>query len=264
MTATDLQTDTLMILLTQKGPTRHTSLQARYHHTQRVATSNFNTIYAAIDSSSGRELIIKESLPTWETDERLGDLRLRLAAEGGMLCFLARQGILAPRYYDYYVVGEQAYLMMSKIPGQTLNDLRCDGGLSVHQIIWIVARLCLTVHRLHQLGYVHHDIKPLNVIRRPDGIPVLIDWGAAMAIRPPGDFRPQATFTPGFVSPDQARGSARPGNDIFALGRILDDLIPSAGRRLSEIILRTSEPEGAQYPSAAALGDDLLCLVSIG
>ena len=52
----------LMILLTQKQSPRHTALQTGYRLTHKIATSNFNTVYGAIDSN-GRELIIKESRP---------------------------------------------------------------------------------------------------------------------------------------------------------------------------------------------------------
>jgi serine/threonine protein kinase len=177
-----------------------------------------------------------------------------------MLCFLARRGILAPRYYDYYVAGEQACLLMSKIPGRTLDNLRRDDELSPHQAIWIVAHLCLVVHELHRNGYVHHDIKPSNVVVRPDGVPVLIDWGSAEAIRPPADLHQRSTFTPGFVSPDQAHGSARPSNDIFALGMTLDDLIQWPGPRLIEIIRRATTSTKEPYRSAIAMAYDLLQL----
>lgn len=260
MTANDIHNDTLTILLTQKHPAQQESPQAWYWPTRRIAKSRFNTVYDAIDNRTGRELIIKETRSAHLADRSFGDLRLRLASEGGMLCFLARRSILAPRYYNYYIVGGRAYLAMSKIPGKTLDLLRAEGDLSPRQMVSIIARVCLTAHRLHRNGYVHHDIKPSNIVVLPNGVPVLIDWGSAEAIRPPTDLRLRGMSTPGFVGPDQARGSARPGNDIYALGMTLDALIQWPGPRLTEIIRRAIASTEEQYLSAAAMARDLLQL----
>jgi serine/threonine-protein kinase len=234
--------------------------QIRYRCGQIITKSRFNTVYAATDSITGRELIIKETRVASHGNGSLGDPHLRLMSEGGMLRLLARRGILAPRYCDYFVAGNHAHLVMTKIPGQTLDALRHGSDFNRHQAAWIVAHLCLPVSELHRVGYVHHDIKPANIVVRPDGIPVLIDWGSAEPIRPPSDLRPRGTFTPAFVSPDQVRGTAQPSNDIFALGMTLDDLIQWPGPRLTRIISRAIASAGEPYPSAVALGRDLVQL----
>lgn len=73
-------------------------------------------------------------------------------------------------------------------------------------IIEVIARAADALARVHDSGFVHRDIKPSNiVVRATDGAPVIIDLGLACAI---GADAPAASTagTPGFMSPEQARG----------------------------------------------------------
>jgi len=233
----------------------------RYTYQATIAITRRHRIYTAIDHALGLRVIVKQAI---EPHAQAGGLAgLQLACEGAMLRFLARRHIQAPRYIGLFDIDGRASLAMTQVPGQTLESLHLAAQISPEHIVRLIARLCAVLNQLHALGYVHHDIKPSNIIVQPDFTPVLIDWGSAEAIRAPGDRRPGSAFTPAFVSPDQARGLSRPTNDIFALGMTLDTLVEWPGPRLAAIIAKAVALREPRYHTAAELGHDLaqLCLL---
>jgi serine/threonine protein kinase len=233
----------------------------RYTCESIAATTHRHIISIGIDHVLGRSVIVKQARPdTWASAEAAW---LALLCEAAMLRFLARRQVRAPRYIDLFEADRSPCLVMTRVPGTTLEALHLAGQLSPDDAVRIITRLCAAVARLHALGYVHHDIKPANIMIQPDLTPVLIDWGCAEAIRPPGARRPNAGFTPAFVSPDQARGLARPTNDIFALGMTLDALVEWPSTALEGIVDRAIAQHEPRYRSAAALGRDLarLCMI---
>jgi len=114
---------------------------------------------------------------------------------------------------------------------------------------------------LHELGVVHGDFTPDNILVRRDGSGVLIDLGCA---RPRGRFSEQLSGTPGFIAPELASsGTADVASDLYAVGVCLQQLHPLSGTRprgeLSELLARLSALEPQQRPSdvrsvLAALG----------
>lgn len=227
----------------------------RYNTPVLLTRTTSHTITTALDRVSGHEVIIKQAHSAEPAAQ------LRLACEGAMLRFLARHELLAPRFVELFEHNGYAHLVMTRVQGRTLGALHSAGQISAAQIVQLLCRLCQSVLRLHQLGYVHHDIKPPNILVRPDFTPVLIDWGAAAALR--GRATPGGIGTVGFASPDQVRGLVRPTNDLFALGMTLDALIVRPAPRLSAIIDRAIAQHEPRYHSAAELGRDLaqLCLI---
>lgn len=228
---------------------------AHYHTITPLAQTATHAVFAALDPQTGREVIVKQACASD------APARLRLACEAAMLRFLARQQVAAPRFVAAFEHGGRPHLVMTRIGGRTLEALHRAGQISAAQVVQLLCRLCASVLRLHRLGYVHHDIKPANIVVQPNFTPVLIDWGAAA----PASRRLSSggTCTPGFASPDQVRGLARPANDLFALGMTLDALIARPAPRLCAIIDRAIAQHEPHYHSAADLGRDLaqLCLI---
>ena len=91
-----------------------------------------------------------------------------------------------------------------------------------------VADILAVIHTLAPAPMVHGDIKPSNLIRRPDGRLVLIDLGVAQAHGqiPPYVRAPASAFgTPGYTPPEQWEGHPTPASDIFALGATMHQLL---------------------------------------
>lgn len=232
-------------------------LHERYRVEGVLVTTEFSAVYTATDLVRYREVVVKGA-----RQDRCGDdghclTCLYLTLEAVTLRRLSQHAIPAPHYLGQFHVGQRPFLAMTKIPGQTLEVLHREGRLSPRQAVRFILQVCAAVERLHQLGFVHHDIKPSNIMARPDQTALLIDWGAAQRIRAPGDLQPYSTYTPGFVGPEQVRGEAMPGNDIFALGMTLDALVPWPSRRLEAIIRKATAPANRRYVAIADLLRDL-------
>jgi hypothetical protein len=76
---------------------------------------------------------------------------------------------------------------------------------------------CLRYLHGHAPPIVHRDIKPGNVILRPDGSYCLVDFGSVRdRLKPEGGSTVVGTF--GFMAPEQFQGRAGPGSDVYAVG----------------------------------------------
>ena len=74
---------------------------------------------------------------------------------------------------------------------------------------------------MHAAGWIHHDVKPANILLRAPGAPLLTDFGIPRRVgepSPPGSL--------GYVSPERLAGRAsHPGDDVYAFGRVLEDAL---------------------------------------
>ena len=89
---------------------------------------------------------------------------------------------------------------------------------------WLV-QLSEILDKVHQQNYFHRDIKPHNIMRRPNGQLVLIDFGTVREVS--NTYLVKAAqgqnitgiVSPGYTAPEQTNGKAVPQSDFFALGR---------------------------------------------
>jgi serine/threonine protein kinase len=229
----------------------------RYRIERVIEVTGFHTVYGAIAVVQGQPVVIKEARQELCEARRHGPACFNLTIEGAMLRLLQRHTIPAPQYIDHFHRDGRACLVMSPIPGQTIEVLHQEGRLSPCHVVDLMLQVCGTIQLLHELGFVYGDVKPTNIIVRPDGFAVVIDYSSTQRIRAPGDCRPHGSFTPGFASPEQIRGEARPGNDIFSLGKTLEMLIPWPGRRLAGIIGRSTAAGSKRYATICDFQRDL-------
>jgi serine/threonine protein kinase/tetratricopeptide (TPR) repeat protein len=95
----------------------------------------------------------------------------------------------------------------------------------------VIRRLCPTLAFLHGHGIVHRDLKPANILIRPDGRPVLTDFGLVTQMwgeggRPMVDAAEHGYGSPPYMAPEQINGDAGdPRIDFYALGCILYELV---------------------------------------
>ena len=156
----------------------------------------------------------------------------------------------------------------------TLKELMARRkALPAGECIAIGVELARSLAGLHSRALVHRDIKPSNVIM-VGGVPKLADIGLVASTSDARTF----VGTPGYVPPE---GPGKPNADVFALGRLLYELVTGLERddfprlpedlgkrpdrkgllELNEIILRSCEPDARRrYPDASEMLADLLVL----
>ncbi|THA47728.1 serine/threonine-protein kinase [Streptomyces sp. A1136] len=113
------------------------------------------------------------------------------------------------------------WLVTAYIPGPSLHQVVRDSGpLPLRALRVLGSGLAEGLAAIHAADLVHRDLKPANVIVADDG-PRVIDFGIARALDG-GQHTGAVIGTPGFMSPEQARGeSTGPASDVFALGCVL-------------------------------------------
>jgi hypothetical protein len=125
-----------------------------------------------------------------------------------------------PRYIDHFEENGALYLAMEKIEGSNLASLRRRGQtLSEKDVIRLLRDAADVLGYLHGRSppVIHRDLKPGNVLRRPDGSFAFVDFGAVRdKLRPEGGSTVVGTF--GFMAPEQFQGRALPGSDVYAVG----------------------------------------------
>ncbi len=141
-----------------------------------------------------------------------------------------------PRLLAHFEQDEEFYLVQDFIEGATLTAQMQPGQRwSEPDVIQMLREILKILEFVHSKNIIHRDIKPDNVIRRPDGSLVLIDFGAVKHIQAQLTTiaaQPSiAVGTYGYMPTEQAQGRPRPNSDLYALGMMsiqaLTGLLPT-------------------------------------
>jgi tRNA A-37 threonylcarbamoyl transferase component Bud32 len=170
--------------------------------------------YDALDLREGRAVAIKRfdirTAKTWKEAELA-------EREARTLQALSHPGL--PRYVDHFEEGGSLYLVMDKIEGESLAALRKRGVVfSRDDVVRFFRDAAQILSYLHGRAppVIHRDLKPNNVIRRPDGSFAFVDFGAVRdKLRPEGGSTVVGTF--GYMAPEQFQGRALPASDVYAI-----------------------------------------------
>ena len=172
---------------------------------------DMRTLLAA-DRESGELCVVKCYLRECPLYDRSEPEALRLIDAAPM-----------PRFLAEYRGEQMRCVLREYVPGETLSQLAKDQAFTEEEVIRIGLQLCDQLHALHGMTppVIHRDIKPQNVVLRPDGTAVLIDFGIAR-VRTENGTDTVAFGTKGFAPPEQygfAQTDAR--SDIYSLGILL-------------------------------------------
>ena len=118
-------------------------------------------------------------------------------------------------------------LVMEKIEGMNLEEYmtqRNDKAISERAAVRWLKQIVEILHQVHRQNYFHRDIKPPNIMLRPSGQLVLIDFGTAREVtqtlmQKVAGQQVTGIISAGYTPPEQINGKAVPQSDFFALGR---------------------------------------------
>ncbi len=173
------------------------------------------TVYEAIDEQLGRRVAFK-------VYHRPDEERDQLEREARVAVSLSGRGIVRILDAD----PERGFIVMEWVwAGALKRAVQRGDAASLWPIdAWFVP-LVQAVARVHARGLVHADLKPANVLLRGPGEPVVSDFSSARAAGEPG-----AAGTIGYLSPERLAGERlKPADDVYALGRILEDALLALG-----------------------------------
>jgi eukaryotic-like serine/threonine-protein kinase len=203
-----------------------------------LGVGGMGEVYKARDTRLERTVAIKV-LP-----QRLSaspETRQRFEREAKTISQLSHPHICA--LYDVGREGENEYLVMELLEGETLGERLAKGALALEQTLRYGVEIADALDKAHRQGIVHRDLKPANVMLTKSGVK-LLDFGLAKAIAPPPS-QSSLTALPTqqgltqegtilgtfqYMAPEQLEGREADGRtDIFALGATLYEM--ATGRK---------------------------------
>jgi len=141
-----------------------------------------------------------------------------------------------PHIVPVYEVGEfqgRPFFAMAHIEGRSLREVIREGKLTVSESIEYTKQICEGLHKAHESGVVHRDIKPGNVIIDTEGRARIVDFGLATVSGEEKLTKTGSTLgTVGYMSPEQIQIEGKHGDhrsDVFSVGVMLYEML--TGRR---------------------------------
>jgi eukaryotic-like serine/threonine-protein kinase len=209
----------------------------RYSVVRHLARGGMGSVWLADDTVLNRRVALKVLDLVAPAD----DLGVRLLREARILAGLEHPGIV-PVHDAGTLVDGRAFYCMKYVEGQTLAQH--IAGKSLSEKLRLLQRIAEPLDFAHARGFIHRDLKPENVMIGAFGEVLVMDWGLAKAgatgrksaedeismVVPSTQDSSRVTGqgsvlgTPGYMSPEQARGSTNEVDhrtDIFSLGAIL-------------------------------------------
>jgi tetratricopeptide (TPR) repeat protein len=215
-----------------------------YELVEKVARGGMGVVYRARQlKAGGRSVALKVILARrFASAEAIA----RFRTEAELAAHLNHPGIV-----PIYEVGEidgQPFYTMAFVPGGSLQRHVDGERLAPRQAARLLCQVAEAVHAAHEAGVIHRDLKPHNVLLRPNPqtardaadeadtllpvTPMLADFGLARAITPGkgNDLTVQGAVmgTPGYMPPEQAAGrwdQVDRRSDVYSLGAILYALL---------------------------------------
>jgi eukaryotic-like serine/threonine-protein kinase len=226
----------------------------RYRLDERIATGGMGDVWKGTDVVLGRVIAVKVLRSAMLTDP---EFAARFYGEARMMAAFRHPGVV--EVYDYASAQEEdedqvAYLVMAYVEGEPLSVRVKQGPMPVTETMSIVAQAAEALHAAHEAGTVHRDVKPGNLIVRPTGAVVLVDFGVARSAQVTSVTAANAIVgTALYMAPEQvAKGNVSPATDIYALGAVAYHCIaghpPFDGDNALQVALRHLEDEPEPLP----------------
>ena len=242
-----------------------TVLHDRYEILAIVGQGGMAMVYRARDLHfEARDVAVKQMAVLVRGPEDRREVIAQFNAEANILTRLAHPNI--PRVIDLFQEGEDHFLVMEFVEGQTLDRLarpRGDAPTAQPPVSTIlgwglqVAEALTYLHGQSPQPVVYKDLKPQNLILTPEGRVMLLDFGLARAPDRHGVSHTiiKGAGTPGFAAPEQDTPAASDSRvDLYALGATLHTLltgnVPVDAYCRNEDLL-AGAPDPLQPPSGA-------------
>ncbi len=229
----------------------------RYRLVEKVGGGAMGVVWRGRDESLDRVIAVKELLLHNGFDEvKTGEAKQRAMREARIAARLQHPHAIT--VFDVVEESDRPWLIMEYLPSKSLAEVLYESGpLPVADVVKIGRQLASALLAAHQAGIVHRDVKPGNVLLGEDGTVKITDFGISRAA---GDVTVTATGevagTPGFFSPEVARGSdANAASDVFSLGATLYTAVegtPPFGHSENAIALLYRVARGETVPPQQA------------
>jgi serine/threonine protein kinase/Tfp pilus assembly protein PilF len=229
-----------------------------YELVRKLGAGGSGIVYLANDTQLMRPVVLKVLKRGALTLEQMRSTVLR---EARMASAIEHPNVCA--IYEVGEEGEEGFIVMQYVPGQSLDKLIAKGPASLQLILSVGIQIADGLSAAHSLGIFHRDLKPANVMLTDGGLAKILDFGLARRLPPeelefdPGKGSrrkpgaPIATYTArggtiAYMAPEQfVTGQSSVQSDLWALGVVLYEL--ASGRH------PFARPDGDEFQSIRAI-----------
>lgn len=213
-----------------------TALQDRYEVEQVIGYGGMSTVYRARDlrfTEAVRVVAVKEMFDISTDPAVREDKFRRFKQEANTLAMLNHP--LIPKIYDFFPHNDRIYLIIEYVDGKNFETMLEENNAPLEErdvLEWGI-QLCEVLAYLHAQKpkpIIFRDMKPSNVMLTHDKRLMLIDFGIAKFFQ--DDKKGTMIGTEGYSPPEQYKGLALPGGDIYALGATLHQLLTNSDPRI--------------------------------
>jgi serine/threonine protein kinase len=239
-----------------KQPTTQTkTIGDRYRLGERLGYGGMGEVFAAHDLRLDRSVALKLL-----REDLAGqvDMRERVVAEARLAARLTH-----PHVVGVLDTGEQdgrPFVVMERLSGRTLRDELAGGPLPAERVRDVGLQVLRALAAAHQLGIVHREMKPGNVLDAGMGTWKVADFGIARWVHADETLTGTGELlgSPSYLAPERIEGQqAGPASDLYAVGVLLYEAL--CGRKPFEgedpFALATAIREGAFEPPSSVLPD---------
>lgn len=211
-----------------------TVIDGKYEILKEIGRGGMSIVYLAMDKRLNKQWAVKEirKKGSGKNDEVVVN---SLLAEANMMKKLDHPSL--PRIVDIIDNGITIYVVMDYIEGESLDKILSEYGAQPEELVvnW-AKQLCDALSYLHSQkpSIIYRDMKPANVMLKPEGNIKIIDFGIAREYKEQNLADTTVLGTKGYAPPEQYSGQTDPRSDIFALGMTMHHLLTGVDPRNGE------------------------------
>jgi len=231
---------------------------SHYDLERKLGAGGSGVVFLANDTQLMRPVVLKILKQGALT---LDQMRTTVLREARLASAIEHPNVCA--IYEVGEEGEEAFIVMQYVPGQSLDKLIARGPATLQLVLSVGIQIADGLAAAHALGIFHRDLKPANVMLTDGGLAKILDFGLARRLPPEEvDFDPAkasrrkpgapiATYTArggtiAYMAPEQfVTGQSSVQSDLWALGVILYEL--ASGRH------PFARPDGDEFQSIRAI-----------
>src|SRR5450755_1322076 len=255
----------------ERATLRTNSEIGSYRIVRELGAGGMGHVYLALDTRLGRHVALKFLPPELTAEPAF--LR-RFQQEARTASALNHPNILT--IHEFPEIDGQHIIVSEFVDGVTLRSALDRNVIDLSKGLDIVAQVASALVAAHAAGVVHRDLKPTNIMIRPDGYVKVIDFGLAKLTERSARRRSQGNSwtqpgsvlgTVGYMSPEQARGDdLDERSDIWSLGVVLYEIVarhpPFEGHTDHHVIVSILDDPPRPIPDAQRLPSGLIPIIT--